>query len=868
MIRIPFSPATVRHRLAANLLLPVVVCYILGGTAARYMTPDQAGILLTNLAGILMLALLFLFRRQRLALYLVPAVFILIGFAQTGRSLSPPDNPAAISNLLAGKSRVTLTGTLLHMPEYNGRTTRFDLAVDSVLFRRPRADNTPRLIPAQGRVSLSLKGRPENPVRPGDRLLVLAVINRTYNYQTPGAFDYRLYLAERSIFVTGRIPEPADIMVFRQPDNPWFRRLRFLPERLRQHITAFLTNHLEPESAGLYQALLIGSRAGISAKTLEHFKATGCMHLLAISGIHMALLGLLITVSLTWLMKRSTALLLRIHVPTVATLLALPPLVGYALIAGLNTPVIRALLMAVLFLFAVALRRQRSLVHVVAAAALILLLFKPPALFSVSFQLSFAAVLAITLIYPRLLAILDNGETTAAAKIPLLTRLSRYGRAAFMVSVAATLGALPFLLYYFNRFSTIGPVVNLLVEPLLCFWALPLGLLAAPLIFFAPGVAAVLFRIGALGITAADKVTLLGSRLPFASYRTITPTVTEIILYYAILGLWLANGRKKGATMILLAPALLLVVSFTHGLWLPRTGRTTMVSFLDVGQGSSTLMQLAGGKTVLLDGGSTTSENFDIGERVIAPFLWKKRLWRLTDLVISHPHSDHYNGMGFILRHFRPARLWINGDRDEAWTYRKILRTAARQGVKILVPEPGQRLVSAAATELVCLGMTGADAHNRALPPPGVPVNDQSLVLRLRAGAYAFLFPGDISTAAEKKLLDQHRELRADILLAPHHGSKTSSSRAFIAAVNPKIIIVSAGHRGRGRYPDPARRKQWRRENITVLETAKAGTVTCSTDGKKLAVKTWQKRGTDGNLSRYHNYRGRGRLPAGPVTPR
>ncbi len=806
----------------------------------------------TDLAGILMLAGLFLFRRRRPALYLVPAVFILIGFVHTGRSLSPPDNPAAISNLLATKSRVTLTGTLLHMPEYNGRTTRFEIAVDSVLFRRPRAGNTPRLIPAQGRVSLSLQGRPGKPIRPGDRLLVIAVINRTYNYQTPGAFDYRLYLAERSIFVTGRIPGPADIMIFREPGNPWFRRVRFFPERLRQHIAAFLNNHLAPESAGLYQALLIGSRTGISARTLEHFKATGCMHLLAISGIHMALLGLLITVSLTWLMKRSTTLLLHIHVPTVATLLALPPLAGYALIAGMNTPVLRALLMAGLFLFAVALRRQRSLVHVVAAAALILLLFKPLALFSVSFQLSFAAVLAITLIYPHLLTILDGGAATAAAKISLPAKLFRYGRAAFMVSVAATLGALPFLLYYFNRFSTIGPVVNLLVEPLLCFWALPIGLLATPMVFFAPGAAAMLFRIGALGITAADKVTLLGSRLPFASYWTITPTPMEIILYYTIICLWLAGCKKKRTTLILLVPALLLIFSFTHGLWFPRTGRTTTVSFLDVGQGSSTLMQLPGGKTVLLDGGSTTSENFDIGERVIAPFLWKKRLWHLTDLVISHPHSDHYNGMGFILRHFRPARLWINGDRDEAWIYRKIIRTAARQGVKIIVPRPGQCLVSDAATRLVCLGMTEADEHNRALPPPGVPVNDQSLVLRLRDGDYAFLFPGDISTTAEKKLLNQHRELQADILLAPHHGSKTSGSRAFIAAVNPKIIIVSAGHWGRGRFPDQAHLRRWRRENITVLETAKVGTVTCNTDGKKLEVRTWQ--GT--------------RLPAGQVTPR
>jgi len=837
-----FPRLTPRQWLQCNILPPVVTCYILGSAAARYLLPAQTVPQSAGLLIIVMLIIVLMFRRQGFALSLILPVFALIGLIHTGSSLSPPDNPTRLRNLITAQSRVTVTGTLLRMPEYNGRKTSFELAVDTILFHSPSAGAAQHPVPAEGHIRLSLKDILGINIRPGDHLMVIATVNRTYNYRTPGSFDYRLHMADRSIYVTGWVHSRSEIIAFQKPGEPWTHRARFLPERLRQDIAAFLDHHLDPKAAGLYKALLIGSRAGINSKTLEQYKATGCMHLLAISGLHMGLLGLMITMSFMWLMKRSNALILRWHVPTVATLLSLPFLVGYAFIAGLNTPVIRAMIMAILFLFAVVLRRQRSLVHVVAAAALILLWFRPLALFTVSFQLSFTAVLAITFIYPNLLALFNRKDKIDKEKISRLTKLFQYVKGAFMVSTAATLGSLPFMLYHFNRFSPVGPLANLLVEPMLCFWALPIGLAAVPLIFLSPDLAALMIKAGALGITAADKITLLGSRIPFSSCWTITPNPIEIIVFYVILCLWLVRSKIKGAPIIIPSLCLILLLSFMSGLWHHHSGSTTEVFQLDVGQGSSTFIQLPRGSTILLDGGSTTSPQFDIGERVIAPFLWKKRIWRLDELVISHPHYDHYNGLPFILRHFGPKRLWINDSRKAPWRYRRLLKTASRRGTQIIAAGSGQKIASDSQAELFCLGMKNTGDHKQARKsmPQALSINDQSIVLKLRHGDFSFLFPGDIGTTGEKKLINNLPDLRANLLLAPHHGSRTSGSRSFINAVNPEFIVVSAGHSKRDRYPDPAHLKQWLRDGRTILETADMGTVTCITDGTRLEIKTWR----------------------------
>lgn len=816
-----------------NMLIGAAAVFIAGGLLAHGLSLPKP--VLHKLLFVLppLLFLTALLYRHPPGLPLMVCCFFLTGLVHTGLGLLPPTQTDHLYHMLAQRSKVTLTGRVLNMPEFDGRSTRFDLAADTIMFAEDPG-KPPRFQPTRGKIRLTIESEPPKQIIPGRHILVRTTAGRISNSRTPGAFDYRMHMAERDIFVSGRISSPVEIVLFSDMDDPFLQSIRLLPERLRQQTGFFLDSNLVPETAGLYKALLIGSRTGIPESIQEQFKATGCMHLLAISGLHMGLLGLLTVAVLTWLMKRSTNLLLHTHVPSLAVIFSLVPLFCYAFIAGMNTPVLRALLMSGFFLIGIVQQWQRSILHVLAAAALFILICTPLALFTVSFQFSFAAVLAIALVYPRLLNISETRPTATQPKIRSAIL------APLLVSMAATIGCLPLLLFHFNRFSPLGPLLNLLVEPFLCFWALPLGLLAMPLIWLAPAAAKLLLAIGSLGITAAEKITAFGAALPFASVWTITPTAGQIIIYFCLLGVLLLQSSSLKIKGFAVAALTLLGSWFTMGLWLHLPPKETKVAFLDVGQGSSTLVRLAEGKSILIDGGTRTGTGYDVGKHIIAPFLWKEKFWNLDDIVISHPDSDHYNGLAFIIRRFHPKRLWVNGDGKEISSYTRLLELATAQGTQIMYPQPGRDIPSPGPARISFL--TGAIGRNKphvANDENSTPfsVNDRSLVVRLTQDDVSFLFPGDLGIQGEKRLLESGAELKADVLLAGHHGSRGSSSRPFVSAVNPKLIVVSSGGGTRSPYLGNPGIQAWESDGGKVLPTMRLGTIGCMTDGRKVECK-------------------------------
>jgi competence protein ComEC len=705
------------------------------------------------------------------------------------------------------------------MVDYDGQKSRFEIDAREVLLHNGRHNR----LPIHGRIRLSIRSRVQD-LQPGMTLMVLAKIGRITNFKTPGTFDYKGYMAAGNIYVSGWIKDRQSILQVQDQARTRPQQLRYLPEQIRQKVAGFLDQRLDNNISALYQALLVGSRAQVNPEVLERFKITGTMHLLAISGIHMGLLGLIIGTLLNRLLRRSEWLLLHFHVPGLALIGTLPILVGYAFIAGMNTPVLRALIMATILLTAVLLRREHSLLHLVSAAALLVVLCNPLALFTVSFQLSFAAVTALALFFPELTRLVQRDDNRPGNT----TRIKDYPRLALLVSLTATLGTLPFMLYHFNRFSLIGPVMNLLVEPLLCFWALPWGLVAIPLMFTAPQAAVLLLKIGGLGITAGQYITAMGASIPFASIRTITPSIPEIGMYVLLFLLWRFSSQAGPAKKIVLLAGLLLAAHFTKGIWFPEKPKFSRITYLDVGQGSSTFIHIPDGSRILIDGGGSRNGNFNVGERIIAPFLRHQRIWRIDKAIITHPHSDHFNGMDFIFKHFQPETVYINGDRRGEGNYSQLIEQARYRKIKIAVPEAGQEIVTGVDFELNVLGMNGP-----AMPQNG-QVNDRCLVLKYRHAERAFLFPADISTRSEGVLIKNGANLRADVLLAAHHGSSTSNSASFLEAVNPSIIVVSAGKNGQAHYPAPDNLALWKQKKLRTYITRDQGTITCTTDGQSL----------------------------------
>jgi len=273
----------------------------------------------------------------------------------------------------------------------------------------------------------------------------------------------------------------------------------------------------------------------------------------------------------------------------------------------------------------------------------------------------------------------------------------------------------------------------------------------------------------------------------------------------------------------------------------------TTFTVLDVGQGSAIVIELPNHEVILVDGGrkqAPSAAGMDVGKNLIAPFLWHKRINRLAMIVCTHPDDDHYSGIPFILKQFRPKTLWVNGYDSEEKGYRQMLELATELQIEIKVPTAGMVLTHREGVTLTAF--TGGlsrrtDLTEGATEKKGMSRNDQSLVLRLTHGETSFLLPSDIEKETENALLDRlQHNLKSDVLVAPHHGSATSSSEAFLQEVAPRYVAISAGQNQAGHFPAPETTDRYQKLGFTVLNTAGQGSLFFQTDGKDIRVQSYR----------------------------
>ena len=857
-------------------LLTVVTFFAAGISWAQTILLDD----LLLLSAILFLSgLIFIFytikaKWHSFAFYFPLALlFFLIGHHHAQAHLSQPTDPNHVFNQIKGQQTVSLSGILAEHPAVrnlpSGPITRLLMQVKSFHRNSIVKHEVKEHKKASGLILLTLKGLIPDELKPGDRFLVKTKISPVNTFSTPGTFNYKKYLADKSILLKGWIDSPINVIkvetVKSQALVSGIASWLYFPERARHRIANFLDKNLRQPARGLYKAILIGDRSDIPLPVLESFINAGCIHILAISGLHMGLLAIITIAIVTWLLKRSTWLLLHINVLKVAVSISLFPLIIYALIAGCNIPVLRALLMTTVFILAIIFDRPGNLMNHILLAALLILVWKPSAIFTASFQLSFSAVIAIAFIYPLLCHLLFQDPRNSLSGMPeadpavpspstgprhsIPVQFLKWLLAGISVTTAAMLGTLPLQLFHFNRISLVAPFTNLSVEPLICFWSLIVGIIACFFIPLAPKLAGILFKVGSFGLTFSERICAFFSSLPYASLRFPTPSLFVIILFYVfivsiVMTFYPETIRKRSCIIIAL-------FSFSCLLTAPAISQisryasiATSVSILDVGHGSSTLLQLPHNKNILIDGGGAGNESFNIGERVIGPFLWNKQLNHLDAIVISHPHADHYNGLAFILTHFHPKKLWINGMTGDDPEYQQLLNLANRLNIAIKIPKTDEMLFQSGNTRLQCVYNDGVQREYSAKRQgPSLlqrsDTNDKSLVLRLETAASSFLFPADINATLANTLVSERRNIEADILLAPHHGSRSSMSMDFIETVAPEYIVISAGRNNPFNFPDKSF-FDLQQKGIQILTTGRDGTLSFTMEDKKTIMSRYQ----------------------------
>jgi competence protein ComEC len=778
----------------------------------------------------------FLFARTSLAIMLALGA-IAVAAAVAAQLLYDPPMAAATVATLPDDRPIVLEGTLDREPERVRDVIRLYLRVERAAIEGTR----PAL--ATGRVRLTVL-EPQ-PYRIGERLRVRARIRLPRNYGDPGEFDYEAYMAREGVTATALVSHPDQIeRIGYQP-----RLLRGAIESIRERIGAFIDAGLDyPERAEM-RALIIGDRGGIDRHLRDTFALTGMAHMLIISGLH---LGFVASVAFV-LIRLACVPIPRLMILGYANKLAAAgsalAVLAYAAIAGTHVSTLRALIMVLCYAGAVLANRSREVLASLALAALIICLAIPGSSMDIGFQLSFAAVLGILLGMRRYAAWWERWRKQVSGGRGELFYLGAGALIGYLaVSFFALLATAPLTAYYFNQFSIIGLIANPVIVPVMALGGVVLGLFAAALSFICRPLADLLLQGAGWALSLGNRLAEMFVRLPDAWVRTFTPTLLELALAYALIGLWLCLPLKParagiaqpstGATIQraprwtkVLAGVVLAVIAIDAACWLRERyfDPGLRVTFLSVGQGDAAVVQFPGRAVMLIDGGTAFRDGSDLGERVVGPFLWSRKIMRVDYLVLSHPEIDHFGGFIFIARNFHPAEFWATGASSPDVTYGALLDELAKAGVRstlVNASSPARRI---GGVTVRCLSPEPASAASR---------NNSSMVLQLQRDRFGFLFTGDLESLGEHLLLQRDLSLHATVLKVPHHGSITSSSPQFVNAVSPAFAVISAGYHNRYHFPAAAVVARYRRDAATVLRTDQLGAIGFAADHDRLRMWT------------------------------
>ena len=806
-------------------LIPIFIVYTSGIYLGHFELPFSSQklilFLLVLLAG---WALFILMKRPHWGSWMAVLFFFVLGILSIHIYLDPPHSSSHISHF-TGFDRMALEGIVDRPPHRSPNGTRLLIRSEKVILSN-------RHLPVEGYLLLFLKEESE-PLYVGDRLRFLCQLYPPRGFHNPGGFSYERYLAFERIYLIGFLSmKNACLKIGEGFKNPILLRV----EGWRNHIRDFLKKKADPPSSNIFQALILGEQENIPEEVKEHFILTGTAHLLAISGDQFGIVAFLSFSLLIWILKRSEFLLLSISVRKWAAGLTIPCIILYAFIAGGGISVIRATIMLITFLLSILFGRERNLLHTLALAAFLILLFSPPSLFDVSFQLSFIAVLSILYWVPRILQGLKQERIPLPSQTSLKKNIWDYLKISLLVTGVAILGTGPFVALHFNRISPIGFVTNLFVIPWVGFLIVPLSLVASIFSFFFSPLATPLLNINGFITLILLRVLAFAASIPFASVFISTPTAFEMILFYLLLFSVVHLKKRKNIRYLLMGLCVAFILDLTFWNIKGLLEKNLTMTFIDVGQGDSILIEFPKGKRMLIDGGGLYDDRFDIGKNVIAPLLWKKKIHRIDYLALTHPDPDHLKGLNFIASHFSIGQFWDSGLRSDSESYSQLEETLLNKKVErcsLNEKTPPQIINGVQISFLNPPGKAGPYRVGR----NASFFNNHSLVMKLQFKSIKVLLAGDIEKEVEYRLMREGGSVRAEILKIPHHGSASSSTPLFLERVNPTYAVLSVGERNIGRLPNPEVMKRYEQLGVHIFRTDRHGAITVVTDGEKIEVK-------------------------------
>ena len=752
----------------------------------------------------------------------------------------PPDSIAHVAqdaSSLDDAPPVTLWARIAEVPATSEWSHRFAVEVDSVV-----RGNLGGTVSGRVQVSLARTSYTDTPplypaLRLGDRVRLTGQLRTLPTQRNPADFDYGAFLTHRGIDATLYIRD-GDAVTFLAPTRQLDDRLALAVQaRVRQAVARFVPNS---ESQAVLLALLLADRSQLHETTTDTFRETGLMHLLAVSGLHVFLVGLAVFVLLGPLLMRTG--MRRQRVMWIRAAISLALLAVYVLVTGGSVSVVRAFVMAAIMIIGTALERRRDSLNTLGAAAIVLLVMRPTALFEVGFQLSFSAVAALVTLTPHL-----------TQAIPAAWRSGTFGKwitSSSVASLAATLGTAPVLLVHFGRVALGGLVLNLPAIPLT---GVTLGsgigtVVCAPIPWLGETFGALASASGwALVQTSTLGAKMLGGAalVGFLDDGWIIAALATLLLAGAF---WRRPTARRRLGLVALA---LIAVSVCTSVIRGDASPQLEVVFLDVGQGDATLIGLPNGKHVLIDAG-VRSPFSDQGQRTVVPHLERFGIRQLEAVVMTHADADHIGGVPSVLRAVSVGRLVHNGQSKDNALWTDLVQTADSLEIEQQIVRAGDALDLDPSVRIRVLGPSTA-------PQPGDDANEASIVLLVEYGQTRWLLTGDAEQTGEADLVARFGSLlEADVVKVGHHGSRTSSSPELVAAVSgratdpvrlvsdsstnqgPDYAIVSVAKRNRYGLPNAEPLIRWQTAGAEVLQTADEGAIWLRSNGTSIDRVDWR----------------------------
>jgi len=676
---------------------------------------------------------------------------------------------------------------------------------------------------------------------PGDRVRLAGTVRAPRGFADEGAFDRARYLGGRGVDGMCTAAPPGPVRLEADVRGSAWR----LAARARAALVARVAAATDGDGGALVQALVLGERSAIRPSVDDAFRRAGVTHVLSVSGLHLAAVALLLYAAVRRAWLRLGGWTERVPAETVAAAVAAPAAVAYTLITGAEIATVRSLIATLVVLGGAALGRRPHALTALAVAALVLLADAPWTLFEASFQLSFVAAAALVTLGARM------APRPATPETPRLRRVALAAARLAIASFAAALASAPLTALHFGVVQPAGLFANLIVVPVAELLVLPLGLAGALLAaVWAPLGAPFLTGAGLLAGLLARVVAAIASVAPVIDVAP--PNALELsALAVALVALAVVTPVRR-ALLVAAAATAVVVASAAYQAWIAPAQRASLsVTFLDVGQGDSAVVELPGGEAWLVDSGgrlfgapgagASDDDKLaalagDPGEQAVWRYLHAHRIGRLALVIVSHPHPDHYGGLAAVAAHVPIDELWVSGDEtaDPAW--HALLATLAARGTRIVQPPLGLARERRGVRLLVLAPRPDDDddaaADATLAAPSGRGVNDDSLVVRLEFAGRSLLFTGDLERPGEAALVASAPPalLHADVVKVPHHGSRTSSSPALVAATTPATVVISCGVANRFGFPAAEVVARWRAAAARVLRTDESGAVSVRID--------------------------------------